>query len=1365
MKFPVLKTCLAMLAAVPALASNIVEDSRSRFVLDDEVVNSQVSKCADPERSFVDDDNGVPYRLYRVALPSKNSPVVSLSGERLLPLGNALQDASACDKMDFARAPLRYTSLKVSEPYFKDGLWVTDIRVPLYVKSGNGSSLRKSYRLNVKFENATLGVNPGKRALSSVVNAKAAEKFGVSMSASRKARRKASADQTSNVTFLAQLQVTGDKNRPGSLSEDGLYAVDFKTIRASLLSLGRQNDLDGIAVDQLCLFGASPDTLSSMGPGADARNPNHIFEIPIEVRDHSPNGSSVADGTFNEGDSIVFIGYGNGFWKRADREDSSYVNGTMDYFHSYSPYSYIQSFLFGVKENGSGLRLSEKLPVVNAAGKDVDWMRYVRAEKDAILRDTYFGKDLDWESSTGKEWFWAWGEVSDTVEVAPSTLHARETSTLPGFIEGGKSYVAISYFPNRSVWDNTRYGGQQNVSGLSGKPYKERMDEIWFTMDVNGSKATSSPMGSEEKVTLMPGGNFRMDNAVLKADGNQYALTMLPSGRFERFDGYSVAYQWKPVVDSAEWLLPGAVSGVINVPVPAGTQVMKFVDLQPVGLLDGSNGIAKDSVKSYEDVRYLAVKNNMFRTGLKVAGIPARRDGVISDLSRPNSKIEYLIIVPSEFVAGADSLAEFRSSGKASSTIPTAIVTVEDIYRKYTAGRMSPVAIRNYIAYAREVCPNLNYVLLAGSGHYDYRGMNSKLGPIYIPPFEIEDKAVDDFYAVLDSGEQIMYGTYDLDMSIARLPVSSNTELVNYYRKAKDYEMSGSMDFSNWRSSLLVSADDGKNSGSVDYSRHTMSTESLIATIDSASLKHGIRWNFKKVYLIDYEEDAAAQKKDAAEDFMNVLNQGALFTSYFGHGSMTDWASEGLMKVGYVTRLNNKGRNTILGSFSCTVGRFDFGAKKSLSEEFVLAKDVGAIASVGATRETWASSNKKFAEAYMLGGLVNGRSRLGDAFRYGKKAGAGKAVYNSDRYNEERYTLFGEPVIPLPNFTGLVHLDRELDTLRALDKVVLSGTVDNIQDGYVDLMITEGRFSRRISLQVDEDSITIFNEGNLVFSEEVPVKNGRFETQFITPKKLSFGDSTSEIRMWAFDNKKPEVSKYLHRDIRIEGVSSYADSLQDTVPPVITIQPCNMGEKTGFTNGETVKLQAPACLQVVVEDSTALDFREQADEGITFEIAGVKDPFHPWPYLEQTSKRAKMRMNFSENLYPAGNYIFKVRALDVLGNRSVKMVYLDITDGLTAGLQNVYNVPNPMGKKGTVFYFKDLAVDKNAKVEIFIYNQNGKLVKVIKNAESGVTHWDGRDNHGRLLANGLYHYVVRSQVSTPNGKKTFTKKQKLLISR
>ena len=142
-------------------------------------------------------------------------------------------------------------------------------------------------------------------------------------------------------------------------------------------------------------------------------------------------------------------------------------------------------------------------------------------------------------------------------------------------------------------------------------------------------------------------------------------------------------------------------------------------------------------------------------------------------------------------------------------------------------------------------------------------------------------------------------------------------------------------------------------------------------------------------------------------------------------------------------------------------------------------------------------------------------------------------------------------------------------------------------------------------------------------------------------------------------------------------------------------------------------------------------------------------------------------MNFTESKYPAGSYLFKVSATDIIGNASSRTIRLNITDGLSEGLSDVFTAPNPMKKKGTTFYFKDLAVGRNSDVTIFIYNQNGRLVQRIPHAVSGVTRWDGRDFYGRRLANGLYHYIVVSKVSAESGQKakTFRKKQKLVISR
>ncbi|WP_407457512.1 C25 family cysteine peptidase [Fibrobacter sp.] len=1353
---------LFLILGVASPFARVVEDSRNRFVLDDIVLESSIHACNSnkdrgamflPENAAYLDGNSMPFRHYRVALPSRQKPSVSVTDQKTVPLNKPLCKGGPGGEADV----LKFLPVSVSEPMLRDGLWMTDIRVPLYVKNAGSVSLRKNFRLTVSFAGTAQGVNPGDRALSRVKNPKAASRFGVSKANTIRALRKSASASSSDATFLAKFQV-GDKNVANN-SEDGLYAVDYKTIRNALLAWQRQDELDGIPVDRICLYGASPDTLAEMGPGTRARNPNQIFEIPIEIRDHSSSGNK-ADGIFGDGDTLFFVGYGNAFWKRVNVEDPTLESGRMDYFHSYSPYSFYQYFLLGYKDSGKGFRFSQKVSAPSGSGKDVAWMRYVRVEQDALLRDSYFGKPLDWESSSGKEWFWLWHSRFDTTSV---NLNADGVSRLPGLVAGGKQFVSVSYFPHRSVWKDTAVLPQDQKADvyLSSHSYEDRMTSINFTMDVNGTRMHRSEM------TLLPGGNFRMDNPRLKENGNRFNLEMLPNDRqYDRFDGYSVAYQWNPVVDSAEWLLPGAVSGIINVPVPSNVQVLKFVDMKPVGFLSASNGVAKDEVSLDTDVRYLAVRSGVYRSGLKVEGLPLHDAGLLTDLSRPNSKLEYLIITPAEFAAPAKSLAEFRSDGSASATYATSVVAVEDIYNRYTGGRMSPVAIRNYISYVYSVCPNLRYVLLIGAATYDYRGFNSKLSATYMPSFEKEDAVVEDFFAALDSGEICLYGKYDLDVALGRLPVSSASELSAYIEKVKDYEKRGVMDFSDWRSTLLHTADDARNNGATDNTEHTKFQEEVVRSIDEMSKLKGERWNFKKIYLLEYPEDAAGQKKDAAENFINILNQGALFTTYFGHGSKTDWAAEGLLKPSYISKLSNKGRYTILASFSCTVGRFDEGNARSLSEEFLLTPHVGSIASIGATRETFADYNSKFGKNLLLNALTNNGETIGMAMLSTKRE-VGLDT-SRQRYNNERYVLLGEPVIQMPSKDLKITLDTPIDTVKALDRMTLSGSVQGMDDGYINLVLREGRLKRRISLEVREDSLDIFYDGALIYSEKIPVKGGRFTTEFVTPRKISIGDTTAEFSAWAYTSKSPSVGKSWIRDLVIGGISNYADSLDDTIPPSIEVRSCYAGGvSTPFADGETVKLQSPACLEVVVEDSTAIDYREQADEGVTFEVVGVQDPFHPWPFLEQTSKRAKVRMNFSTEQYPAGKYLFKVAASDVLDNRAVKTLQLEITDDMKAGLADVFNVPNPMGKKGTTFYFKNLAVDRESKVNIFIYNQNGKLVRVLKDAVSGVTHWNGHDNHGRLLANGLYHYVVRSEVPASGsfGKKTWTKKQKLLISR
>ena len=114
--FSILSLC------VTAFASTVVEDSRSRFVLDDGVLDATVYDCVDgqgklipgsrflPEFSSMDDDNDVPFRVYRVAIPAGATPRVSLSVKKTEPLqGNFCKDGK-----------LKFSPVVASSPYMRD---------------------------------------------------------------------------------------------------------------------------------------------------------------------------------------------------------------------------------------------------------------------------------------------------------------------------------------------------------------------------------------------------------------------------------------------------------------------------------------------------------------------------------------------------------------------------------------------------------------------------------------------------------------------------------------------------------------------------------------------------------------------------------------------------------------------------------------------------------------------------------------------------------------------------------------------------------------------------------------------------------------------------------------------------------------------------------------------------------------------------------------------------------------------------------------------------------------------------------------------------------------------------------------------
>jgi len=1086
-----------------------------------------------------------------------------------------------------------------------------------------------------------------------------------------------------------------------SATADGMYAISFD-------DASRASNIHGIPISNLRLFGASPDTLSEIiGPEIF---PNAV-EIPILVKDKNSNG------IFDSGDSIIFFGYGTSLWKKSNSSSG------MDYYFSHSPYSYYQYFYLGA--NGVGKRLASVTKNISGA-RDIAWKKYARSEKNLLLRDAYFG-DNSVNEHTGKEWFWKWGAES---------MESSEFQESVKNIQGNSVLIGVTYLPRRSTETNPQ---------LSSKSWKERIKDINFNFYFNGQKLKS--------IDTIESGTF-VFSGTNTGSSNYKVETLSP----DRFSGLSVAYNYN-VVQSAgdEWLFPGTERGAVKIPVPSGMELIKTVNFIPVEIIDGTN----DTISSSGDTKYFLHKKNSYKKPAAIEAIPDR----ISSVSEPQgipTQTEYLILTSEILQNSAVKLKQFRENEETPIKLNTAVVLVEDIYMMHGAQKNSPVAIRDYIRYAKERCPDLKYILLAGSGNYDYRKIRVNSLANIIPPYEAEDTSSDDFFIILEPGEAVRFGSYNLSLAIGRLPVSNETEFENYLQKIIDYEKKSVMNNEIWRNTIIFNADDQLQTNKIDGIFHTRDMEQIALSIDTLAKTQGFAIDQRKISLLQYEKDGNGKKPDATRELLLRLNQGALFTFYYGHGNFVQWADEDLLNVSSLNYINNAKKYTILGSFSCAVARFDDANATSLSAAFVTAKSKGAIAAIGSVRDSYSGSNVNISKDILNNSFST--ALLGDAFL---KAKQGFSSYSSTRYNNEKYVLLGEPVLSMPRQGISLGLNNAPDTIQALEKLNISGNA-SVETGLVRMQVLEGEKYRTLSQNLGDGttySYTIKVPGSPIYSEELQVKNGKFSTEFITPRKLSLGDTSAQIRLWGYKPGSNEIGRNAIYGIKLYGTSDA--QINDNNPPSIRIYPCQRsGVTTPYAENARVSLEIGSCLDVVIEDDTGIDYREEADEGISFEVNPVENRFHPWPFLEQTGKRAVARMNFGAS-YEPGEYVFKVLAQDILGNAAFRSLRVSLSQESDIGLSEVFNAPNPMKKNGTTFYFKDLSGDRRvSSVRIKIFDQNGKLVKTINNAISGVTHWDGRDSRGRLLANGLYHYVVQSSVQSENGsKKNFEKKQKLVISR
>ncbi len=132
----------------------------------------------------------------------------------------------------------------------------------------------------------------------------------------------------------------------------------------------------------------------------------------------------------------------------------------------------------------------------------------------------------------------------------------------------------------------------------------------------------------------------------------------------------------------------------------------------------------------------------------------------------------------------------------------------------------------------------------------------------------------------------------------------------------------------------------------------------------------------------------------------------------------------------------------------------------------------------------------------------------------------------------------------------------------------------------------------------------------------------------------------------------------------------------------------------------------------------------------------------------------KTRLSFKPGRLADGEYTLAVQGYDIKGNVADRKPYVIQMNVINEkSITEVLPYPNPFST-ACHFVFTLTGDEKPSRFDIEIYTVTGKLVKLVDLLGSGSVHfgyniteyaWDGRDEFGDLLANGVYIYRVNTK--------------------
>lgn len=1084
--------------------------------------------------------------------------------------------------------------------------------------------------------------------------------------------------------------------------------------------------------------------------------PQGLNDVAIHVED--VNG----DGVFNDNDYLLFYGKSPHEW--------NYQEGTDQYRHAINTYRK-QNFYFISVNNGPGFQPSPQPGPGNSSVQvnSFDDYDFVEDEESNLV-------------GTGRRWF------GDRFEFTLSYNYdfnfpflitsepARLTVDVVGRVTTGNTRIVTSY-RNQTIATN-------NLDPVSNSgDYPDFVRRKRTSTDFN-------PQGPN--ITL----NLRYDNTANPSGVAWLDDLEIQVRRELRMNDQELHFRDARSVDSA------AVAQFNIAAASSDLQVWDVTTPTAIRAVQGnfSNGTYSFTADASSLKDYVAFRGSSFPSPDYVEDVPAQN---LRSLDVP----EYLIVAHSKFLDAAEDLADFH---REEDQLEVEVVTVQEVFNEYSSGGQDVTAIRDFAKdlYDRGGKSKLKYLLLFGDASYDYKDRisnNDNYVPVWTQKasFSLNNSDItDDYFGYLDDGEGANLVSSLLDVGVGRIPSRSVADANGYVRKVKNYVNSPDR-FGEWRNNITLLADD-EDEG---WERRFFVPKS--ESLENQALSFSKAFNIQKIYTGSYQQVTSSggeRYPEASRDMFRSIQQGTLIANYIGHGGEIGLSSEKLLDLSHVNSWTNFDALALFITITCEFSRFDDPNRVSAGEQLLLNRQGGAIALLSTTRVVFVRPatdlNRSVFDTVLA--RPNGEpQRLGDII---------KGAKNDPDYRTEgvktKFSLLGDPALRLaiPRETakltsvneddlagatpadlsqdgpgkraagddpqlGQLQVSSCCDTLQALDRVSLSGQVENRAgqrlenfNGILRLSIYDKPRQRQT---LDNDNIggpvPFKVRNNILYRGKVAVENGLFQAEFRVPLDIDYSFGKGKISFYVSDVESEIDGAGAFDKITVGGFNENAP--QDERGPEIELF---MNDESFVSGGITGPNPA---IYARLSDSSGIN---TVGNGIGHDLKAILDERADEPYILNEYYEANLDSYQSGELrFPLfdleeGEHTLRFKAFDTYNNPSEATTRFIVAENEELVLRRLLNYPNPFTTY-TEFQFEHNRANQPLDVQVQIFTVAGQLVKTINtsvmasgNRVTGIA-WNGLDDYGDKIGKGVYVYrvTVRSQVDNSSAEKY----EKLVILR